>query len=114
MPAMITTEERRSEPRIDANTSVLITPLAAVGTRLHGSVVNVSTRGVRVRCNKDLKELPRAGEVCRVQSGGDLMLCEVRNSAVTEAGADLGLQIVHWGGAGELKRLLAETAGRNR
>jgi hypothetical protein len=42
------------------------------------------------------------------------MLCEVRNSAVTEAGADLGLQIVHWGGAGELKRLLAETAGRNR
>jgi hypothetical protein len=29
-----------------------------------------------------------------------LMLCEVRNSAVAEAGADLGLQIVHRGNAG--------------
>jgi hypothetical protein len=108
---MITAEERRSEPRIEANTSVLITPLAAVATRLHGSVVNVSTRGVRVHCDRELKDLPRAGEVYRIQSGGDLMLCEVRNSAVTEAGADLGFQIVHWGGTGELKRLLSQTVG---
>jgi hypothetical protein len=113
-PDMMTAEERRSEPRIEASTSVLITPLAAVATRLHGSVVNVSTRGVRVRCDKEFKELPRAGDVYRVQSGGDLMLCEVRNSAVTEAGADLGLQIVHWSGAGELKRMLSETERQNR
>jgi hypothetical protein len=42
------------------------------------------------------------------------MLCEVRNFAVTVAGADLGLQIVHWGGAGELKRLLSETESQDR
>jgi hypothetical protein len=108
---MITAEERRSERRIETSASVLITPLAAVGTRFHGSIVNVSTRGVRVHCDTELNELPRAGEVYRVQSCGDLMLCEVRNSAVTGAGVDLGLQIVHWGGAGELKRLL--TGGQN-
>jgi hypothetical protein len=103
---VITAEERRSEPRIEANTSVLITPLADVATCLHGSVVNVSTRGVRVHCDNELNELPRAGDVYRVQSRGDLMLCEVRHSVVTNAGADLGLQIVHWVGAGELKHLL--------
>src|SRR5580658_4599159 len=107
-PDIITAGERRSEPRIEASTSVVITPLAAVATRFYGSVVNVSTGGVRVHCNTQLKELPKAGEVCRVQSRGDNMLCEVRNSAVAEAGADLGLQIVHWGNAGELKHLLSE------
>jgi hypothetical protein len=109
---MITAQERRSEPRIEASTSVVITPLAAVATRFHGSVVNVSTGGVRVHCKTQLKELPRAGDVCRVQSRGDIMLCEVRNSAVREAGAELGLQIVHWGNAGELKHLLSESANR--
>jgi PilZ domain len=106
---MITAEERRSEPRIEASASVVITPLAAVGTRFYGSVVNVSTGGVRVHCDTQLKELPRAGEVCRVQSRGDTMLCELRNAAVAAAGADLGFQIVHWGNAGELKRLISET-----
>lgn len=110
---MIKAEERRSEPRIEASASVVITPLAAVATRLHGSVVNVSTRGVRVHCDTELKELPRAGEVYRVQSSGDQMLCEVRNAEVTETGADLGLQIVQWNGAGELKRLLIKTEARN-
>jgi hypothetical protein len=33
---------------------------------------------------------------------------------VTDAGADLGLQIVHWVGAGELKHLLTQTEGQNR
>jgi hypothetical protein len=41
------------------------------------------------------------------------MLCEVRHSAATGAGADLGLQIVHWDGTGELKRLLSKTGGQN-
>jgi|SRR5580692_10260579 hypothetical protein len=99
-------KERRSEPRIAAGTSVVATPLAEVATRLHGSVVNVSTRGVRVHFDARLKELPRAGDVYRVQSRDDLMLCEVRYSEVAEAGADLGFQVVHWGDAGELKRLV--------
>jgi len=101
-------EERRSEPRIEASAEVLITPLAAVATRFHGSIMNVSTHGVKVHCDTELKELPRAGDVYRVQSGGDLMLCEVRHSRVTDDGAILGLQIVHWDDAGELKRRVAE------
>jgi hypothetical protein len=104
----MTAEERRSEPRIGTTTSVVVTPLAAVTASFRGSVVNVSKRGIRVHCDTPLKELPRAGGVFRVQSGGDLMLCELRNSAFAEAGAELGLQIVHWGEAGELKRLISE------
>jgi hypothetical protein len=99
-------EERRSESRIEANASVVVTPLAAVATRLHGSVVNVSNRGIKVHFNTRLKALPRPGEVFRVQTRDDLLLCEVRHSEAAEAGADLGLQIVHWGDAGELKRLV--------
>jgi hypothetical protein len=99
-------EERRSEPRIETGTSVVLTPLAAVGTRLKASVVNVSTRGVSVHVGGELKELPRAGEVFRVQSRDDLMLCEVRHVGTATAGAQLGLQIVYWGAAGELNRLV--------
>jgi len=99
-------DERRSEQRIETSTSVVMTPLAAVTTRIHGSVVDVSARGVRVHFEKDLQNLPRAGEVYRVQTRGDIMLCEVRHAKAAAAGADLGLKIVHWGDAGELKRLV--------
>jgi len=101
-------DERRSEPRIELGASVVVIPLAAVATRLGGSVVNVSTRGVRVHFDTPLKEVPRAGEVYRVQSGDDLMLCEVRYYDVVEEGADLGLQILHWTEAGELNRLVQD------
>jgi len=105
---MMNMEERRSEPRIETSTSVVMTPLAAVVTRLHGSVVNVSAQGVRVHFDTRLDELPRAGEVFRVQSRDDLMLCEVRHSKVAESGADLGLQIVYWSNPGELNRLVQD------
>src|ERR1022692_2214498 len=98
--------ERRSEPRIETNASVVITPLAAVATHLHGSVVDVSAGGVKVHLDASLKELPRAGAIYRIQSGDDLMLCEVRYSKVAEPGADLGLKIIHWRDAGELKRIV--------
>jgi hypothetical protein len=39
---------------------VVMTPLAAVATRLHGMVVNVSTRGVKVHFDTLLNEQPRA------------------------------------------------------
>ena len=67
-------DERRSEPRIESSASVVMTPLAAVTTRLHGSLVNVSTRGIRVHFDKPLNDVPKAGEVYRVHSGDDLML----------------------------------------
>ena len=83
-----------------------MTPLAAVATRLRGVVVNVSTRGVKVHFETLLNEQPRAGDVYRVQSGDDLMLCEVRHCDVAGKGADLGLEILHWVSAGELSRLV--------
>jgi hypothetical protein len=101
-------EERRAEPRIESGTAVIVTPLASVATRLHGSVVNVSQSGVRVHFDKRLKQMPRAGEVYRLQSRDDLMLCEVRYFEAAETGADLGLAIVHWSDAGELKRLVQD------
>jgi hypothetical protein len=100
------TAERRSEPRIAAGVAVVLTPLASVATRLRGSVVNVSARGVKVHFEANLEKLPRAGTVYRIQSRGDLILGEVRYSTVADAGADLGLHIIHWGDAGELKRLV--------
>jgi hypothetical protein len=99
-------QERRSEPRIEARASVVMTPLAAVSTRLEGAVVEVSTRGVRVQFEKQLKELPRSGEVYRLQSRDDIMLCEVRHAEVLGSGAALGLKIVHWSNGGQLKRLV--------
>jgi hypothetical protein len=105
-------EERRSERRAEASVSVVITPLAAVATRFEGSVVDVSTGGVRVHLETQLRELPRTGEVYRVQSRDDIMLCEVRHAEVAGAGADLGLQIVHWSKTGELKRLIQNQIDR--
>jgi len=68
--------------------------LADVLTRLHGAVVTVSTCGVKVHFETRPKEQPRAGEIYRVQSRDDLILCEVRCVEVAGAGADIGLQIV--------------------
>jgi hypothetical protein len=99
-------QERRSEPRIETGASVVLTPLAAVSTRLTASVVNVSMRGVRVHVGGQMKELPRPGEVFRVQSRDDLMLCEVCHAGVAAAGAQVGLKIVYWSAAGELNRLV--------
>ena len=99
-------DERRSEPRIKARASVVMTPLASVATRFNGSVLNVSTRGVRVHVATQFKQLPRVGEIFRIQGRDDVMLGEVRNAEVEEAGTVFGLQIVHWGNTGELKRLV--------
>src|SRR5579862_8096239 len=99
-------KERRSEPRTEAGAKIVMTPLAAVATRLHGIVVNVSPRGVRVRFATLLNVHPKAGEVYRIQSGNDVMLCEVRYCEFAGEGADVGLEILHWVKAGELNQLL--------
>ena len=101
-------EERRLEPRIEANAPITMTPLAAVATRIHGSVVNVSGRGLKVHVDAPPKERPAAGDVYRVQSGDDLMLCEVRHYQPVAEGVDLGFVILHWVNVGELSRLVKE------
>jgi hypothetical protein len=107
-------DDRRSEPRIETSSSVVMTPLAAVTIRIEGSIINVSDGGVRVRVDTQLKQLPRTGEVYRVQTQDDVMLCEVRNSEVAGVGAELGLQIVHWADAGKLKRLVKNSLRKHR
>src|SRR5437867_11471803 len=96
-------KERRAEPRLTVNAKVEITPLAAVAKRFHGTVVNASGKGLEVHIDNGLKESPRLGEVFRVQTGDDLMLCEVRRSTADGPALRLGLQIVHWAKVGQLK-----------
>jgi hypothetical protein len=99
-------DERRSEPRIDVKAPVVMTPLAAVTTRLKGQVVNISGRGIRVHLDTGLNGKPASGEVYRLQSGGDLMLCEVVHWQLEGEIPAIGLQILHWGECGELSRAI--------
>ena len=88
---------------------MVMTPLSAVTTRLHGSVVNVSGGGLKVHANALSDEhLLAAGHVYRVQSGDDLMLCEIRNRRLEGETADIGFAILHWVSEGKLNRLVKE------
>jgi hypothetical protein len=82
-----------------------MTPLAAVATRLNGQVVNVSFHGVMVRVAELTSGQPRVGDVYRILSSRDLMLCEVRHWQLQTEGTDIGFRILQWSDAGELKRV---------
>jgi hypothetical protein len=92
------------EPRIDVKALAEMTPLAAVATRLKGHVIDVSGRGVKIQVDACLKGNPVSRDVYRVQSGGDLMLCEVRHCQLEGDGTRIGFEILHWREFGELNR----------
>jgi hypothetical protein len=98
-------KERRTEPRVDIAAPAVMTPLAAVATRLNGQVLNVSFNGVKVRVPKLTNGQPRVGDVYRILSSKDLMLCEVRHCQLQAEGTDIGFRILQWSDAGELKRV---------
>jgi hypothetical protein len=98
-------KERRAEPRVDIAAPAVMTPLAAVATRLNGQVVNVSFNGVKVRVPELRNGQPRVGDVYRILSSKDLMLCEVRHWKLQADGTDIGFRILQWSDAGELKRV---------
>jgi hypothetical protein len=100
--------ERRLETRLETEAAVVLTPLSAVTNRLHGSVVNVSSRGLKVHAGKLPEEHLTAGNIFRVQSGDDLMLCEIRHRRVEGETADIGFSILHWVSEGKLNRLVKE------
>ena len=106
LPVQSHTKERRMESRFAADTPALVIPLACVTSRLCGRVLNVSRKGVKVRTDEPLKEPPRTGDAYRVQSGDDVMLCEVRYYQLVGAGAEVGFKILHRFSAGELNRLI--------
>ncbi|MDP8982669.1 MAG: PilZ domain-containing protein [Acidobacteriota bacterium] len=100
--------ERRLETRLETQAPAVITPLSAVTSRVHGSVVNVSSRGLKVHAGTPPEEHLAAGSIFRVQSGDDLMLCEIRHRRVEGETADIGFSILHWVSEGKLNRLVKE------
>lgn len=101
-----TMNERRRERRIDVDTPAVMTPLAAVAVRLKGQVINVSANGLKVRVCEHLDRDPRVGDVYRILSSRDRMLCEVNHCRPCGDGTEIGFKILHWSEAGELKQAL--------
>jgi hypothetical protein len=98
-------EERRKEPRIDVNAAAVLTPLAAVAAQMNGHVINVSSHGVKVRVVQLMSGQPRIGDVYRILSGRDDMLCEVSHSRSEQQDTEIGFRILHWSDTGELNRV---------
>src|SRR5580704_8981522 len=99
-------QERRRETRCKVDAPAEITPLATVSARLIGQVINVSSRGVSVRVTQPLTTLPRVGDVYRVLSTNDRMLCEIIHWLSNGESTDIGFRIVHWSDPGHLNRLV--------
>src|ERR1700680_9443 len=106
LPTHCNTKERRSESRIMLDAPALMIPLASVTSRLCGRVLNLSRHGVKVRTDEPLEEPPRTGDVYRIRSGDDVMLCEVRYYRLFGAGDEVGFKILHRFSTGELSRLI--------
>ena len=103
-------QERRRETRCKVDTPAEITPLAAVTQPLSGHVINVSSRGLRVRLAKPLSGHPRAGDVYRVNSSSDRMLCEISHWLSNGDSTDIGFRILHWSDMGQLNRVVEKNA----
>jgi hypothetical protein len=88
-------KERRSDSRIDVGVPVVLIPLADVATRWPGHVVDLSRGGCKVRVDALIREVPRMGDACRLQTDKDLILCEISHCQVEDDGSDLGLKIIH-------------------
>jgi hypothetical protein len=102
-------QERRQDPRIEITEAlVTITPLSAVTSHTRGLVVDVSARGLKVHADGISETSLVNGDVYRVQSGDDLMLCEMRHRRFEGDCGDIGFAILHWVSAGKLNRLVHE------
>jgi hypothetical protein len=113
LPVEGNVREQRSEPRIEADAPALMIPLADVGTRFRGRVLDISRRGIKVRTSEPLKPQPKIGDIYRILSGDDVLLCEVRHCQLLWEGAELGFRIVHRLSSGELNSLVeAYQAGK--
>lgn len=99
-------EDRRKEPRIDVNAPAVLTPLAAVAAQMNGQVINVSSHGIKVRVVEMMSGQPRIGDVYRILSGRDDMLCEISHWRPERQGAEIGFRILHWSDTGELNRII--------
>ncbi len=83
----------------------VLTPLAEVAAQLTGHVINVSSHGVKVRVVNLISGQPRIGDVYRILSGRDDMLCEVSHWRSEPQDTEIGFRILHWSDTGELNRV---------
>lgn len=102
-------DERRREARFDVAAPAALKPVgSAPAMGLEGQVVNVSSHGVRVRVTGMAGELPQVGDLYRVRSSDDRMLCQVANSLSGIHGTDIGFRIVYWSETGALDRVILD------
>lgn len=98
--------DRRKETRIEVAAAAALTPIASLDQRIRGEVVDLSPSGVRIRVSGSVDSLPKVGELYRVLSSQDRMLCRVAHTAPGDRGADIGFRIVYWNELGELSQTL--------
>ena len=87
------------------NAPAVLTPLAEVAAQMNGHVINVSSHGVKVRVVQLMSGQPRIGDVYRILSGRDDMLCEVSHWRSERQDTEIGFRILHWSETGELNRV---------
>ena len=83
--------ERRSDDRLEAYSSAVVSRCDSPGGRYEGRLVNLSTNGTCV-----LLDAPIApGTLVRVESGDSLLLAEVRHCTAEQNGYRIGLRVEH-------------------
>lgn len=108
-------DERRREARFEVDAPAALKPLgSAPAEGLEGQVVNVSSHGVRVRVPGLAEGTPQVGDLYRIRSADDRMLCEVANSFSGIHGTDIGFRIVYWSETGDLERVIADHSKSSR
>lgn len=98
--------ERRREQRFYVAAPAALKPVGSVAASLQGEVVDVSGHGVRVRV-AGLTATPKAGDLYRILSSDDRMLCQVAHTFPGAKGTDIGFKIVYWSETGKLNQVVA-------
>ena len=93
--------ERRTIPRIDLNTAIIISVIGS-GSSLAAEVENISDSGVMVAVGAPLT----VGDAVQMDSGDDLMVAEVRHCTARDGQFVVGLSITNWVDKGTLETFL--------
>jgi PilZ domain len=94
--------ERRSQPRIEANATVLVTPIGSEHLQLSGTLENISDSGLMVALEAPIP----VGESVRIDSGDSLMISEVCHCEQRGQRHMVGFIVGEWTNKGTLKTLL--------
>jgi hypothetical protein len=98
--------ERRSIPRFDLNTTILVSVIGGAGS-LAAAVENISDRGVLIAVGVPLT----VGDAVQVDSGDDLLVAEVRHCSRRNGQYVVGLSFADWVNKGTLQSFLRSFDG---